>query len=84
MRIEEIIKIKNENNKYSDWVIDYKEEYKDKLYYCISLSSNRSIISHISKDKIFWEKDIMYSDIIKPIKETFKFAFAAFRSINID
>lgn len=74
------ILILNEKGKYSAWVIE--DEFEK--YYNISLSSNRAIISAISKKKIYWKDNVMYSDYTKKIKEIYNFAFASFRIIKMD
>lgn len=74
------ILIKNENDKYSKWIIDDDNEW----YYNISLSSNRSIVSAIGKNKIQKENEIKKSNIVKPCKEKYEFAFASFRILNLE
>jgi hypothetical protein len=73
------LNIKNETGKYSKWVIVDEEE----LYYNIELLSDRSIISSVSKSKIYKKNDSLYSNATKNIKEKFDFAFIAFGIIRL-
>lgn len=76
----EIIKILADDNLYKNWVIEEELEQ----HFNISLCSNRAIISAIGKNKIYIKDGKMYSDIPKSIESKFPFAFAAFRTINMD
>lgn len=78
----EYILIRNEKDKYSKWVVnDYDEKRK---CFHIALNDDKSIISTIGENKIEQREDgKYYSDIVKPIKEKFNFAFTSFGSIKI-
>ena len=74
-----MIKIKNEYGNYSNWVITHEED----KFYNIELQQDRSIISAISKSKVFQKNNELFSDFVKNIKQNFDFAFASFYTIKL-
>ena len=71
---------KQEINSETLHVIKNKDELEN---YNIELLSDRSIISSVSKSKIYKKNDDLYSNSTKNIKEKFDFAFIAFGIIRL-
>jgi hypothetical protein len=77
------IKILDDYNKYSLWVID--EEFDN--YYKISLYKDRSRITTINKSKVYINDNdphFLYSDNTISIKTVVPFAFSNFKTIVFD
>ena len=77
------VKIINEFNQYSIWIID-EDEGK---YFRISLEGDRGRITTINKTKLYTKQEdpnYLYSDDLRYIKSYIPFAFTNFKTINME